>query len=158
MLAEKGITKVPMKQVRDLNRLQEKINRVFEENLRLIRARVPREKPGVGVWSPPVDIYETEDSIVVKAELPGMKKEEIKIEVKGDVLNLRGERKLLKSNKENTCHLVERFYGSFSRNFNLPMVVDQSRAKATYKNGVLEVKLPKRVEVKTPPIKVEIKT
>jgi HSP20 family protein len=147
-----------MKQVRDLNRLQEKINRVFEENLRLIRARVPREKPGVGVWSPPVDIYETEDSVVVKAELPGMKKEEIKIEVKGDVLNLRGERKLAKTDKEDVCHLVERFYGSFSRNFNLPVSVDQSRAKATYKHGVLEVRLPKRGEVKIQPIKVEIKT
>lgn len=141
--------------VRDFTRLQEKLNRVFEENLRFVRARIPGAKPVTGIWSPPVDIYETDESIVVKAEVPGMRIEDIQIKVKDSTLGIRGERKFVKAEKDENCHLVERLYGSFSRNFSLPVAVDQSKAKATYQHGVLEVVLPKRGETKPRSIKVE---
>lgn len=142
--------------IRDFARLQEKLNRVFEENLRFVRARIPGEKPTAGIWSPPVDIFETDEAIVVKAEVPGMRISDFQIKVKDSTLSIRGERKFAKADKEENCHLVERLYGSFSRNFNLPVSVEQGKAKATYKNGVLEVVLPKRGGTKPRSIKVEI--
>jgi HSP20 family protein len=109
---------------------------------------------GKGVWMPAVDIYETKDAVCVRAELPGVDKEAVSVEVKDGVLALRGERKFEKEVKEENYHRVERSYGTFHRSFSLPSSVDGERVTARMKDGVLEVTLPKREEAKPKQIKI----
>ena len=108
------------------------------------------------VWSPLVDIHETKDSFVVKAELPGVKQEGLQVSVEGDALTLKGERKLESQIKEDQYHRIERSYGRFERVLLLPANVDPDGVKATYRNGVLEIQLPKREEAKPKAVKVEV--
>jgi len=110
-----------------------------------------------GQWLPEVDITEEKDRLIVKADLPGMKQEEINVEVSEGVLTIRGERKHETESKEGKTYRVERSYGSFLRSFTLPAGVDAARVNAAYKNGVLEVTLPKLAEAKAKQIKVEVK-
>jgi HSP20 family protein len=106
-------------------------------------------------WVPPVDIYETDDrEVVIKAELPDMKREDIGVTFENNVLTLRGERKLDESLKRDNFQRVERPYGSFSRSFTLPNTVHASRISASYKDGVLTVRLPQREEAKPKQIAV----
>ena len=100
------------------------------------------------VWSPAVDIAESEKGYEVEAELPGMKKDEIKISFKDDVLTLSGERKSEKEKNNKNFHRIERSYGEFERCFHLPKNVKVSDIKADYKNGILTVNIPKSEEVK----------
>ncbi len=99
-------------------------------------------------WKPLVDIYDNDDNIVIKAELPGMEKKDIVIDVKGRVLTLKGERSSENEVKEDSYHRRERVYGKFERAFTLPMEVDSDKIKADYKDGVLEVNIPKPEERK----------
>lgn len=109
-----------------------------------------------GSWAPRVDIYETEDSYVVRADLPGIKKEDIEIDLKDNTLVVRGEKKFNgKSDKHNYVR-VERKYGKFVRNFRLSDNVDRGKIKANYKDGVLEINISKREEAATKQIKVEV--
>ena len=110
-----------------------------------------------GQWLPEVDITEEKDRIIVKADLPGMKQEEIAVEVSDGVLTIKGERKRETESKEGKTYRVERSYGSFLRSFTLPAGVDATKVNAAYKNGVLEVTLPKLAEAKAKQIKVEVK-
>jgi HSP20 family protein len=96
-----------------------------------------------GAWTPPVDIYETDDALVMKAELPGFSKDDISIEMKDNTLVIRGERKREDEVKEGSYHRTERVYGAFQRSFLLPTTVDQEKVKAAYRDGVLELRLPK---------------
>jgi HSP20 family protein len=96
-----------------------------------------------GAWSPPVDIYETDNALVMKAELPGFSKDDIQIELKDNTLVIRGERKREDEVKEGSFHRMERVYGAFQRSFLLPTTVDQGKVQAVYKDGVLELRLPK---------------
>jgi HSP20 family protein len=96
-----------------------------------------------GAWSPPVDIYETSDALVMKAELPGFSKDDIQIELKENTLVMRGERKREDEVQEGSFHRTERVYGAFQRSFLLPTTVDQGKVQASYKDGVLELRLPK---------------
>lgn len=96
-----------------------------------------------GAWSPPVDIYETDAALVMKAELPGFSKDDIQIELKENALVIRGERKREDEVKEGSFHRTERVYGAFQRSFLLPTTVDQGKVEASYNNGVLELRLPK---------------
>ena len=105
-------------------------------------------------WTPPIEMIEKEDKFIMKAELPGMKKEEIDISVVGDTLTIKGERKAETEVKEEDYYCCERCYGSFFRSITMPAAVDAKKIKATYEDGVLEVSLPKAPEVK--PKKVEI--
>jgi HSP20 family protein len=98
-------------------------------------------------FRPAVDIYEDEKTIQVKADLPGIKPEEIKIQVENGVLTLSGERKLEKEENKDGYHRVERVYGSFTRSFVLPDAVESENIEAKYNEGVLTVALPKRAEV-----------
>ena len=98
---------------------------------------------GLSSWTPAVDIHETEDGFVVKAELPGVSKDDVSIDVHQNTLTLRGQRKHEAEVKQDKYYRVERAYGSFQRSFVLPTVVDQDKVQATYKNGVLELHLPK---------------
>ncbi|MDQ6972919.1 MAG: Hsp20/alpha crystallin family protein, partial [Mariprofundaceae bacterium] len=110
--------------------------------------------PGEGQWAPSVDIRETEDALLVQAELPGIDKKDVKVEVHDGVLTLSGERRYEKDVKEENVHRVERAYGSFSRSFSLPSEIDGEKVEAHMKDGVLEVRLPKRENVR--PRAVEI--
>lgn len=108
-----------------------------------------------GEWSPLVDVIDKKDSIIVKAELPGIDKKDVKIFLSENTLTIRGERKEEKEiNKEN-YYCCERAFGSYSRTIALPTEVDKNKTKASYKNGILEIVLPKAEEVK--PKEIEIK-
>jgi len=107
-------------------------------------------------WAPAVDIYETEQELVVKADLPDIKPEELDIRVENNILTIRGERKFEKKVNEDNYLRVERSYGSFSRSFSLANTVNTEAIKADYKNGVLTLSIPKREEAKPKQIKVHV--
>ena len=110
-----------------------------------------------GRWVPAVDIFETEkDGLVLKAELPDMKREDISVVVENNTLTLKGERKFDADTRKEQFHRVERAYGTFSRSFSLPQTVDASKIAAEYKNGVLTVTLPVRAESRPRTINVEV--
>jgi HSP20 family protein len=137
---------------RELSTIQERMTRLFEEFVGHPRGR--EEELAAGGWIPAVDIYETDDDIVVAAEIPGLEKDQIGVEYKEGVLTLRGERKMEREVKEESCHRMERSYGAFHRSFTLPGSVDEERISARVKNGVLEIHLPKKEAAKPKQIKV----
>ena len=111
----------------------------------------------VNSWLPPVDIYQNGDhELVLKAEVPDMKREDIDITVENFVLTIKGEKKFSNEMKEDQYHHVERRYGAFSRSFSLPQTVDSAKVAAEYKNGLLTVRLPLREEAKPRQIKVDV--
>lgn len=140
---------------RDLSAIQDRMNQIFEDAL--ARSRGREEGLRTGMWTPAVDIYENNDFVVVKAELPGVEKDRISVEVKEGILTLRGERGFDKELKEESYHRIERAYGSFQRSFSLPVSVDQEKVTARFQDGVLEVKLPKKDQVKPKQIEVDVK-
>jgi HSP20 family protein len=107
-------------------------------------------------WSPAMDIEEGNDNIVVTTEIPGMKKDDIKVSVRNNVLTVSGERKQEKETKNKTYHCIERSYGEFSRSVTLPSEVDADKVSAAYKDGVLSITLPKSESAKTKKIEVRI--
>jgi len=127
---------------KDLLSLQDKINRLFEDSLTKIHFR--DNELSFGAWSPPADMYETENSIVVKMELPGMEAGDFNVSVQHQNLIVKGERKFKKNIKQEKFHRVERVFGAFQRIFPLPDNVDSSRIEARYSHGVLEVNIPKK--------------
>jgi HSP20 family protein len=139
---------------REVSSLQERMNRLFSD----LRSSSPyrEEETAQGHVVPPVDIYETEDSLVFKAEIPGVTKEDILVEVKDNTMTLRGEKKFVKEVKEEGYHRVERAYGTFQRAFTLPGMVEQDKVKAKFKDGILEIVLPKAEKAKPKQIKVEV--
>jgi HSP20 family protein len=139
--------------LRDLADMQNTWNRWFDQFYGRGQDDVMRR----GAWVPPVDIFSTGNhELVLCAELPDMKREDIELTVDNNVLTLRGERKLSEDVKEENFHRIERAYGPFSRSFALPLTVDTSKVKAEYKNGVLTVRLPMREEAK--PRQIEVQT
>jgi len=139
----------------DLVSLQERMNRLFEQTLD--HSRGEREGMVAGAWAPAVDIYETPDSIVLQAELPGLSKEDIDIQVRDSVLILKGERRSEKEVKEGNYLRVERAYGGFQRAFTLPAAVQADKIRAVFKDGVLDVNIPKAEEAKPKQIKIDVK-
>jgi HSP20 family protein len=140
-------------QSQDIKTLQSQLNRIFEP---FARFAVGDEDLVSGAWVPPVDVAETQEKILVRAELPGLRQEDIQIEFENGLLTLRGERKIEK-NEGLTWHRVERTYGNFSRTFTLPRSVDPEKIAATYRDGILEVEVPKREEAKPKQIRIEVK-
>jgi HSP20 family protein len=126
---------------RDIPSIRDEMNRLVNEFLG--RGAGEEGTWSSGAWMPPVDIYESDEALVVKAELPGFSKEDIAVELKDNTLMLRGERKREAEMQEGNYHRMERTYGVFQRSFVLPTTVDQQKVKATYKDGVLELTLPK---------------
>ena len=125
---------------------------------RLSRAtddRYSAEARDVFGWAPPVDIFEKQDQLVIRAEVPGVRKEDMDVRIENGVLTLHGERKQETDVAEGNTHLMERYYGSFTRSFSLPTTVDAAKIVATYKDGVLEVAVPKAEAAKSN--RVEIK-
>jgi len=135
----------------DLTNLQSHLQRMFEPIAR------PNDEDLVsGTWVPPVDVAETQEKIVVRAEVPGMKQEDIQIEFENGLLTLRGERKLDKQEPNVNYHRVERVYGAFSRSFTLPRSVDAEKITASYHDGILEIDVPKKEEAKPKQIRIAV--
>jgi len=139
---------------RDLVGLQERMNRLFEDSL--ARSKTTDQEMAMGAWTPAVDIYETPEEVVLKADLPGVDQKDIDLRIENSTLTLRGERKFVKETSEEDYHRIERSYGVFSRSFQLPGSIDQSGIKANHKEGVLEVHLPKKEDTRPKQIKVEV--
>jgi HSP20 family protein len=135
---------------RDLEALQENVNRLFQESM----GRPRHEPVSERAWVPVVDVLSDDDKIVVRAEIPGMKREDIDIELNGDMLTIKGERKFQDEEHKENYVRVERAYGNFQRSFTLGVPVKATEIKAAYKDGVLEITIPKAEEVK--PKKVEV--
>jgi len=112
--------------------------------------------PLAGEWMPPADITETEDQVLVKAELPGIDEKEVDISISGNMLTIRGEKKKLTEVKDSDHYLGDRYYGSFHRTFQLPADIDPDRAEATYRKGVLKISVPKVEEAKRKKIMISI--
>ena len=107
-------------------------------------------------WAPVVDISETKDDVIVKAEVPGIDKDDISVTLEDHVLTLRGEKKEEKEEKGKAFHKVERTYGSFVRSLKLPTLVQEDKVKASYKDGILNITLPKAEEVKPKEISISV--
>ena len=135
----------------NLSTLQEQVNRLFEGSL-------PRRSDQLALttWAPAVDIYETENELVLKADLPDVNEKDLDIRIESNILTIKGERKFEEKVKEGNYLRIERTYGSFSRSFSLPSTVDSGSIKADYKNGVLTVELPKRAESKPRQVKINV--
>jgi len=136
---------------RGVTSLQEQINRLFNEAFDR-----STDEGSLTTWAPAVDIYETEQELVVKADLPDVKPEDLDIRVENNILTIRGDRKFEKKVNENNYLRVERSYGSFSRSFSLANSVNTEAIKADYKDGVLTLSIPKREEAKPKQIKVQV--
>ena len=109
-----------------------------------------------GTWSPAVDIAESEQSLSIRADLPGLKEEDIEVKVENGTLTIKGKREFQQEEKDKGYHRIERSYGSFTRAFGLPETVDPEKVTAEYKNGVLDVVFAKREAAKPKSIKVAI--
>jgi HSP20 family protein len=127
--------------------------KVFEDAVTRMLSEPRTGRP----WSPAVDIIETENELVLKADLPEVKLEGIDIRVENETLTLKGERRFEKEEKAKGYHRIERNYGSFVRSFTVPSTVESDRVSAEYKNGVLTVTLPKKEAAKPRQVKVEVK-
>jgi HSP20 family protein len=140
--------------MRDLMSIQDRMNRLFQETLTRQHGQEDLE---TGQWGPAVDIFETGDRIVLRADLPGIEQADIEIRVDNDMLLLRGERKPPADVKPEHYHRSERPHGPFLRSFSLPQNVDQGAIRATHRNGVLELTLPKKQEAQGKSIRVEVR-
>ena len=138
---------------RVLEEIQGRLNRFFNESpLRTV--------PGEGVffadWAPPVDVEETDKEYLIKAELPEVKKEDVKVQMLDGVLTIEGERKQEKEEKGKKFHKMERSYGKFVRQFSLPTEIEPAKIQAEFKDGMLNVHLPKTAEAKPKAVDVKV--
>jgi HSP20 family protein len=129
---------------KDLLSLQDRMNQLFEESLARGTVKQPDERPGH--WSPAVDILETESEIILMAEVPGLDLDDIELQIRDNVLTFRGERTIENAVKKEHYFRIERAYGNFSRSFTLPSTIDQERVEARLKDGILDVRMPKRTQ------------
>ena len=132
--------------IRDIYSLRNRNNNIFDDLI--YPNRRGDEKLTMWNWKPVVDIYDNEDKFVINAELPGVDKKDIVIDVKDRLLTLKGERSSEKEVKEDKYHRRERAYGSFERVFTLPAEIDPDQIKADFKNGILKIDIPKQEEQK----------
>jgi len=136
---------------RDLMAMQDRMTRLFDETLsRIWKEEVPR-----GVWSPPVDILERENEVILKMDLPEVDQNEIDLKVEENTLIIQGERKFIKESSDANYLQIERPYGTFQRTFAIPRMIDQEKIRAGYKDGVLRVVLPKKGEAHPKKIMLE---
>jgi HSP20 family protein len=143
---------IPWRPFREMEEMERRFEDIFGHPfLPAVWRRLPVEERG---WAPAIEVFEREDKFVVKAEIPGMKEEDIDVSVVGDTLTIKGERKAESEVKEEDYYCCERSYGGFFRSITLPSTVDARKIEADYENGILEVSLPKAAEVK--PKKISI--
>jgi HSP20 family protein len=137
--------------MRSLSTPQEQMNRLFDTTF-----PGQADHSALASWAPAVDIYETENELVLKADLPEVTEKDLDIRIENNLLTIRGERKFEQKVNENNYLRIERSYGAFSRSFGLPNTVNTEAIKAEYNNGVLTVQLPKRAESKPKQVKVNV--
>lgn len=160
-MATTGTGLAPSRMLRNLSTgdpfrsLQHRINRLFEDGFGL--APFGEESWSLSSWTPACDIYETESEIVVKAELPEVKKDDVHVSLENNVLTIRGERKFEDEKNRENYHRIERSYGEFVRSFTLPATIDSNNVSAEFNDGLLRVTLPKREEAKPKQIEVNVK-
>jgi HSP20 family protein len=135
----------------NVSNIQTEVNRLFDNFFGR-----PTSSSAARPWAPAVDLYETEDDLVLTLELPGVRDKDVTVSITGDLLSIKGERRFEHDVKEQQLLHVERAYGKFERLVQLPIPVQADKVKASYRDGVLEVKLPKAEEVKPKEIKVDI--
>jgi HSP20 family protein len=138
--------------LKDLMAMQERMNKLFDETF----SRGRQQDVAAGEWLPAVDIMEQGDEIILTMELPGIDQQAIEIKVEGDVLTIKGERPLEEGIKKEAYLRHERPYGRFSRSFSLPHGVEQGKVKASHKDGILRLVLPKKEETRPKQIEVEV--
>lgn len=139
---------------RELQDMSQRLNQIFARPFEGFGSG--RQLLTVAEWSPAVDVSETDAEYVVKAELPEVKKEDVKVTMEDGVLTLEGERKQEKEEKGKHYHRIERSYGSFMRSFELPDNVDTSKAKAEFKDGMLTLSLPKTEKAKSKALEIKV--
>ena len=139
---------------RDVAALQDRINRIFNESFG--RSQDLEDDVGLYDWRPPVDIYETNDGVVLKVELPGIKKEDVSVEIKDNVLTLKGERLLDPEIKDENYYRKERSFGKFNRSFSLQEPIKPDLIKASFKDGVLTIEIPRPEKEKPKQVTVNI--
>ncbi|MBX3303287.1 MAG: Hsp20/alpha crystallin family protein [Nitrospira sp.] len=139
---------------RELEEVSDRLNRMFARPV--TRATNGKETMIVADWTPSVDISETESEYQIKAEIPDVKKEDVKVTLEDGVLTIQGERKYEKEEKGKKYHRIERSYGSFVRTFSLPDVIDDDKVQAEFKDGVLNLHLPKSEKAKPKAIEVKV--
>ena len=144
--------------INDISNLSQRMDRMFEELMGRGLGRLAEDDRVRGSWSPAVNILEKKDAIVITADLPGLKAEDVDVTVDNGVLTIRGERRLEEASEGETYHRVERVYGVFERTFTLPNSVDVNRIDAKFRNGEMLVTLPKREESKPRAVKVAIES
>ncbi|BBA69081.1 Hsp20/alpha crystallin family protein [Geobacter sulfurreducens] len=137
---------------RDMMNMQEQMNRLLD----LAWSKQGGEELREGAWQPPVDIFEDENAVIIKAELPGIDQKDIEVRIEDNTLTIRGERKHEEEVRKENYHRVERYYGGFQRSFSIPATIDQEKVRASSDKGVLTITLPKREEVKPKQITVEV--
>jgi HSP20 family protein len=140
--------------LREMERMRREMDRFFDRGL----APMTRGEEAMTLteWSPSVDISEDDNEFTVKAELPEVKKEDVKVTVEGDVLTIRGERKTEKEEKGKKLHRIERSYGSFERSFTMPDGTDPEKIRSEFKDGMLIVHMPKNPEAKRKSVEIKV--
>ena len=138
--------------LRSLSEIQTEVNRLFDSFFGSPAALRVAER----AWAPAMDTYETKDDVVVSLELPGVKEKEVQVSITNDILTVKGERSQQQEVKDENYHRLERWFGKFERSISLPMPVQADKVKATYGDGVLEIKLPKAQAVKPKEIKIDV--
>lgn len=138
----------------ELEDISNRLNRIFGRST--APATTGHETVKVTDWTPSVDITETETAYVIKAEIPEVKKEDVKVTVDNGVLTMQGERKMEKEEKGKKFHRIERSYGSFLRSFRIPDGVDETKAKADFKDGMITITLPKSEKAKTKAVEIAV--
>ncbi|MFO1489030.1 MAG: Hsp20/alpha crystallin family protein [Verrucomicrobiota bacterium] len=144
-----GLATWPITRLADLS---DEINRFFDSPL----ATYSRASQLLGAWTPPLDLHENKDSFVIKAELPGVSKEDVNVSIQDGTLTISGERRSEAKSEDTEVHHTERFFGRFQRTVTLPTAVAADKVKAQYKDGILTVTLPKTEEAKPKQIDVSI--
>lgn len=140
---------------RDFGSLQDRINRLFDDTLR--GTAEGDEQLMRGAWAPAVDIHESEEGFSVTADLPGVNKEDVKIDLKNNTLTISGEKKFEEKTPKENYIRIERSYGKFVRSFSMPNNIDSGKIKATFKDGTLELIIPKKEEAKPKQITIDVK-
>jgi HSP20 family protein len=152
---QKGLRKRQM--LDPLRLLENRFARLFEEPYGTFLPFVPEEALAFTAWAPPCDIYETDKDLVIKMEIPEVKKENVFVNVEENILTIRGERKFEEEVKKENFHRMERSYGEFLRTFTLPPFIDVNKIVAEFKEGLLFLHLPKREEAKLRQIEIKVK-